>query len=334
MTRPLAVPALAGTLLLAFAAVTHSTVAPTSASAQDVDHEDGASDDPGLNDARAHFKLGVDFFKERNYRGALIEFRTAYELRPNYKLLYNLGQACVELNEYANAITYFTRYLRESGDDLPASRRTETEQLIESLQQRMAKVSILSNQYDPEIFVDDTSVGRLPGASVLALSAGRHRITAKKPGLVNVEAIVDLAAGEKRPLRLDFAHPQLSPLTATNERKQGWRITPPVAATAIGTGAVLIGAATMSLITLQAEHEYDATRRTLTTEAELSDLRSDAVTKARITDILWGTTIAGAAVTATLFALSQSDDEARPPGSTSVSVQFGETSSFTLHGSF
>jgi hypothetical protein len=49
--------------------------------------------------ARAHFRMGVDFYRERNFRAALIEFQRAYRAAPHYKLLYNLGQASVELQE-------------------------------------------------------------------------------------------------------------------------------------------------------------------------------------------------------------------------------------------
>ena len=40
-------------------------------------------------EARAHFSRGVEFYKEGDYRTALIEFKRAYEVLPNYKVLYN-----------------------------------------------------------------------------------------------------------------------------------------------------------------------------------------------------------------------------------------------------
>lgn len=294
-----------------------SAIVPSAASAQpELDADTGlGAGDPALEDARVHFKIGVDFYKDRNYRAALIEFRTAYEKRPNYKLLYNLGQACVELGEYANAIDYFTRYLRDGRSELSASRQRQTDKLIRSLSARMASLSITSNVPDADIYVDDNKMGRSPLSEPLALSAGRHRITARKSGRVHVETIVDLSAGEHRNLRVDFAPlPLPEPLVAQQRANDArWRFTPPVIWTAVASGAVLAGSVVMSLVTLSAEHEYDATRRTLTTRETLDDLRDDATTKARITDVLWGTTIATAAITTVLFVTSQSDHPDQSP---------------------
>src|ERR1700748_2626156 len=55
--------------------------------------------DAATERARIHFKNGVDFYREHNFRAALIEFKRAYKAAPHFKLLYNLGQASLELQE-------------------------------------------------------------------------------------------------------------------------------------------------------------------------------------------------------------------------------------------
>src|SRR5688572_21975310 len=81
---------------------------------------EGGPIDAATEKARAHFKLGVDLYREGNSRAALIEFKRAYKAAPHYKLLYNLGQASLELQEDSNAIDYFTTYLRQGGDEITA----------------------------------------------------------------------------------------------------------------------------------------------------------------------------------------------------------------------
>lgn len=271
-----------------------------------------------LQQARAHFKLGVAYFKERNYRGAEIEFRTAYELWPNYKLLYNVAQACVELQEYANAIQYFERYLHDSGTELSPARHDEVQAMIRALQARIANLTVTSNEAGAEIYVDDSRVGTAPLSGALRVSAGRHKLSAQKPGLARVEAIVDVSAGEQRAVRLDFAPPpELVAAPTPRATEDGPRWPSEVLWTGAAAGALLVGAATLSILTLDAEQQYNATRRTLSSEERLSELRSDAQTKARITDVLWGATLVTAAVSVYLYVREQ-DTESEPAVGVSV----------------
>ena len=60
-----------------------------------------------MEEGRKHFQAGVQFYKENDFRAALIEFKRAYELAPNFKVLYNLGQTSLELQDYASALRSF-----------------------------------------------------------------------------------------------------------------------------------------------------------------------------------------------------------------------------------
>ncbi len=79
------------------------------------------------DDARSHFTRAVELFKEGDFRAALIEFQRAYDASPNYKVLYNLGQTNLELQDYAGALRAFRGYLDGGGRDIPAARRTQVE---------------------------------------------------------------------------------------------------------------------------------------------------------------------------------------------------------------
>jgi tetratricopeptide (TPR) repeat protein len=154
--------------------------------------------------ARLHFKLGVDFYRELNYRAALIEFERAYKASPHYKLLYNLGQVSIDLQEDWKAIDYFTRYLREGGSELPEPRRIEVEQSISRLEKRLAQVTVTVNLAGAEIYVDDSRVGHSPLAEPIKISVGRRRFVAVKQGYPDAERVVDVASGDDVEVELEF----------------------------------------------------------------------------------------------------------------------------------
>ena len=79
------------------------------------------------DDPKVRFQHGVDLFRDGDYRAAVIEFRRAYELSPNPRVLYNLGEASLEAQDYPAAQSALRRYLDEVGKDVPPARRTQVE---------------------------------------------------------------------------------------------------------------------------------------------------------------------------------------------------------------
>jgi hypothetical protein len=282
--------------------------------------------------ARAHFKLGVDFYRERNYRAALIEFQRAYADAPHYKLLYNLGQASLELQEYASAIDYLTDYLKEGGDEIAKERAAEVEQSIRYLESRIAYVRIVTNEPGAQLYVDDTSVGVSPLDKAVRVGAGRHKFSAVREGQPPVERKIDVAAGDESEIRLDFnqqsdeplASAPPSPVDATYEQPSSKTNTAAIVM-AGATGALLIGSVVLTVVTGAAQQEYQEQLLVQTTKAKLEDLQGDAETKAVVTDVLWGMTAASAVVTTILFVVggNESDSAASTQHGTRVHAGLG-----------
>ncbi|MEO8550761.1 MAG: hypothetical protein ABI678_12335, partial [Kofleriaceae bacterium] len=78
-----------------------------------------ASADSKLDEAKAHLASGTQLYDENNFRGALVEFQKAYELAPSWRILFNIGQVEMEVQDYAGALRAYTRYLKEGGPDVP-----------------------------------------------------------------------------------------------------------------------------------------------------------------------------------------------------------------------
>lgn len=280
------------------------------ATASPVETEHEGETTAATESARSHFRLGVGFYRERNFRAALIEFQRAYADAPHYKLLYNLGQASLELQEYASAIDFLNAYLRQGGNEITAERRTEVEESIHFLESRIAHVSIVSNRAGAELYVDSTLVGTMPMSAPVRVGAGRHKFTATIAGFATVERQLDVAAGDERELRLDFvasgfAEPKAS---AAPERAYERNAATPSEssnaapiALAVTTGVLAAGAVTLTIVTGIAQQDYQEELLVETSRSELDSLRKDAEAKALVTDLLWGATLVSAVVTTVLL---------------------------------
>src|SRR5262245_57032431 len=55
------------------------------------------------DEAKLHYDRGIQLYNEGAYELALIEFQRAYQLFPNYKILFNIGQVSAQLGNYAGA---------------------------------------------------------------------------------------------------------------------------------------------------------------------------------------------------------------------------------------
>ncbi|MEP6652019.1 MAG: hypothetical protein ABJA82_01590 [Myxococcales bacterium] len=111
--------------------------ASTSASAFPRTTADGEAssvqDAPAVAEAQLRFRRGITLYKEGDLSGALTEMRSAYELAPTFKILYNLAQISCERGDHHAGLRYFTRYLADGADEVPTERRQEVRQEIARL---------------------------------------------------------------------------------------------------------------------------------------------------------------------------------------------------------
>src|SRR5262245_45434901 len=55
---------------------------------------------PAVDEARARYARATQLWDEGHHEGALVEFRRAYELTHEYRVLYNIAQVCYRLRDY------------------------------------------------------------------------------------------------------------------------------------------------------------------------------------------------------------------------------------------
>jgi tetratricopeptide (TPR) repeat protein len=129
-------------------------------------------------EAKKMHELGVDLAKQEKYEEATKAFRRAYDLRPSWKLLFNIGQCEAGSKRYGHALTAFERYLVEGGDSVPEERRTYVAKELERLRPLVGMVEVTAPE-GAEVFVDNESMGVTPLDAPLRLAATTHQFLVK-----------------------------------------------------------------------------------------------------------------------------------------------------------
>ncbi len=174
-----------------------------------------AQSEPPAREASRHFQRGVDLYNEGDIRGALVEFKRAYLLLPRATVLYNIGQAEFQLQEYASALRTLERFLTDTGPN--AAHRPEVQQTVEVLRGRVGQIALTSDPGGCEVSIDDQPAGTTPLPEPLLVSIGRRKVSLLCAGLPRATRDVEVAAGQTVRLDLKVAPspPPAAPALAT-----------------------------------------------------------------------------------------------------------------------
>ena len=123
-----------------------------------------------------------------------MEFKRAYVLLPRATVLYNIGQAEFQLQEYAQALSTLERFLAETGPN--AARRAEVQETVEILRGRVGQVLLNSDRDGCEVTLDEQSVGSTPLAKPIPVSIGRRRVVVSCPGGERATRDAEVASGQ------------------------------------------------------------------------------------------------------------------------------------------
>ncbi len=246
---------------------------------------------PTWAQADKHFKRGVQLFKESNHAAALVEFQRAYEIDPKYQVLYNIGESYYQLQDYANALTTFRRYLEEGGAKISPKRRKDVEAEIVTLSGRVATLTVETSEPGASIAVDDVAVGETPLAA-LTVSAGRRKVTATVKGRAPVTRVIDLAGGDKKTVELEI--PALpKPVEVVKAPPPEPPSLAPTIITWSVTGALVTGAVVTGVLALRASSDLEAELARFPGDADaLASAKDEAFGLGLATDILVGTSAA------------------------------------------
>ncbi len=265
-------------LRLAACALVASLLATTSA-------RDAAADDAATatHEAARHFERAVTLYGETDYQGALVEFRRAYALSPNPTVLYNIGEAEFQLQDYAGALAAFSRYLAEAPPG--AGRRGEVESNLEVLRGRVGHLGVVTAPPGADVAIDDVPIGKTPLAERAVVSVGHRKVAASLPGHPPVVRYVDVAADDNATVTLDLAPGRseaATPLPATDrpggEGTGPWRGGPVLRAIGwVATGMLAAGAAGAGILAIKESNDLKDARSTYPVSAATLQGDSDRV---------------------------------------------------------
>jgi tetratricopeptide (TPR) repeat protein len=257
--------------------------------------------DSGSPDAKraasVHFRRGVELYQEGAYRAALIELQRANEIAPDYRVLYNVGQTHYALGEYVESIRAFEAYLSQGGAEVPAARKEEVTNSLTELNKRVATLRITVDRDGATISVDGVVAGKSPLPGAVALSVGRHSVTAELEDGSNASEIIDVAGGDQRTLSMTMSAPIVAEGAGGPPRPETWwgklsvqdRWGYSLLATGIATG---IAGGVMAGLAKKSDSDLnDALKQPQGDAGTIGSARDDLKRNSAIADALFGTAI-------------------------------------------
>jgi tetratricopeptide (TPR) repeat protein len=242
-----------------------------------------------LKEAAEHYRAGLELYADGEYQRAAVEFDRAYELVPNYRALYNIGQVRIQLHNYARATKALEAYLKEGGDKIDAERKKSVNEDLAMLATRTALLTVETNEEGADVTVDGDPVGKSPLPEPLLLDTGDHRIGVSKPGFIARENLVTLASRDNLSTRVDIQKEEeaKAPVVVMAPQAQPADRTAWIWGTWSATAAFAVGAGVTGVLGIKAANDLDDKRGTLgTTRDELDSAQSRARTLLTTADIL------------------------------------------------
>jgi tetratricopeptide (TPR) repeat protein len=251
--------------------------------------------------ARASFHHAVQLYNEGSFEAALAEFRKAYDLTPNYRLLYNIAQTYFDLHDYVSSSKNLKQYMQEGGGEISAARRAEVNDLAQKLEDRIAYVEVVCNVEGADIRVDDMSVGMSPLPAAIPVNAGPRRVSAVKAGYAVATRMITVVGKEKSTVSIDIAESAptqtdlLSDGVTQRELAKPKRIA--LATSALVAGGCAVAAGVFGVLAWQAKGDFDSELDKFpNNKSNVDNARSKMKTYAYLTDALGAATLVSGGV--------------------------------------
>ncbi len=265
------------------------------------------------DEARIQFNLGVELFENGKNEQASIAFERAYELKPHYKILWNIAQVENELGHYAAALQSYTRYLLEGGDNVAVDRREAVQAEIQFLRVRVGMLKIHSDVEGATVFVDGKKQGKTPLGNLVYVDLGEHEVVAKMGGDEIHREVVRVAGSEQvvvnilaKGVSTTTKSAQASEVTEGRSGRRLWTWV------ALGIGAATgITGATIGGVSMGRKSDIDGKCTDKLCPAELKDDHDTVRTMSITADVLYGVAGAGAIAFLVLYFTEPKMDDKR-----------------------
>jgi len=285
-------------------------------------------------EAARRFEHAIKLYEDADYAVALAEFERVYELMPDYRVLYNIGQVNIQLGRYARAFRTLKEYTARGASEIPPDRRAAVQADLEQLSGRVARISVAVDQPGAEVSIDGTLVGKAPLVEPLVVDVGERTLRVSLAGYAPQTRSITLAGGDSRDSSFVLEQEAPAPATptpapaATPARSARPAPPPPPARasrTWIGwstTGALAAGAAVAGVLGASAASDLDKLRGTSgATRPELDQAQKRAETRLLVADLLAASAVVCGGVTL-YFQLSDSSSSSKAKAAAPLKLMF------------
>jgi hypothetical protein len=144
--------------------------------------------------AKEHYENGRLLFDNRDFSGAALKFRLAYESSHDARLLWNVAACEKQLRHYAKMSLLLEQYLREGSSLISETERSNAQTVLETLQPFVGHVELTVNEPDATVTVDDEKVGTTP-VPMFRVDMGARKIRVTKEGFEDWNSSQNVAGG-------------------------------------------------------------------------------------------------------------------------------------------
>jgi PEGA domain/Tetratricopeptide repeat len=251
-----------------------------------------------VEEARARFQRGVELYREGSFDAALAEFNKAYDLAPNYRVLYNMAQVQSERHDYVAALKLLEKYLEEGGGDIAPERKDQVTKEIATLRGRVTELKVSTNVEGAELLIDGVVSGTTPFTEPVLISAGVRQLQLRKTGYETANKTMTVAGGDEVAVEFELTElpesssgsgglaVQTSAMPTQDSRPVDDRPSKaPMWITLASTGLLAGGAVTFAVITKKADDELERELNKMPLDQDrVTSKRDDVKRNALLTD--------------------------------------------------
>ena len=153
-------------------------------------------------EAKIQFQQGIELFKDEKFEQAAISFERAYELRPSYKILWNIAQTENMMGHYAAAMKAYVRYIEEGGINVKSERKKISLEEIERLKSLVGSITVNCDIENADILLDNELKGKTPLKEKIFVDLGRHNVKVVKMNKTLFSQTIKIAGGQSRTIEV------------------------------------------------------------------------------------------------------------------------------------
>jgi hypothetical protein len=147
-------------------------------------------------EALAAWDRGMNALDAQSYATALPEFKRAYELSHNPRVLINVGVCEKNLNDFVSAEKYWKEELAEGEGKLSPNEKQTLESYIATVHQFTTTLTVTANVPGAALTIDGQDEGKTPFLSPVAVNVGAgHQITLSADGYKPQTVTKDFTTG-------------------------------------------------------------------------------------------------------------------------------------------